>query len=214
MSGSEIIAVFQPTSSPLETDFESDPWRRAYPMPIDRNWRGDPAPPELRTTARALWTADELWFGFECGYTELDVDADCCLTDERYALWERDVCEAFVRSPREPEARIYKEFEVAPTGQWCDLNIDRTRTRHDWVWRSGMRTAHEISEAERVWRVVMAIPFAAFDARPQRGDSWWGNLFRISRRRGERHYLALSPTLTRSPNFHVPERFVRLKFVD
>jgi hypothetical protein len=212
MSVKEIAVLFQPAPVPLNTDFSNPCWRRAAPIGITRDWRGEAAPSELWTAARALWTGDALYFGFECGYTELDMDEEPDLTEERYALWDRDVCEAFVRSPLEPEEKVYKEFEVAPTGQWCDLKVDRTRMEHDWAWQSGMQTAHEIDQAARIWRAVMAIPFDAFGVQPQRGDIWHGNLFRISRFRGERQYLALSPTLTEQPNFHVPERFITLRF--
>jgi len=212
MGDKEIIAVFQKAQVILSTDFSNDCWRQAPPLPINLNWRGNPAPPELWTIARAWWSTNELCFGFECGYTELDVDPEFDLKQERHALWDRDVCEAFVRSPGEPGERIYKEFEVAPTGQWCDLKVDRSRMQHDWEWKSGMLTAHEIDEANRIWRVAMAIPFNAFARTPQPGDCWAGNLFRISRLNGERQYLALSPTLTEAPNFHVPERFVKLRF--
>jgi hypothetical protein len=208
----QITALFQPVPPPLNTDFRNDYWRRAEALPMSLDWRGEPAPAELRTIAMALWTVHELWFGFECGYTELDVDTEFDPDQERYALWERDVCEAFVRSPREPEGPRYKEFEVAPTGQWCDLNIDRERLPHDWTWQSGMRTAHDIDADGKVWRAVMAIPFAAFGINPQRGDCWRGNLFRVTRFKGERHYLALSPTMTERPNFHAPERFIDLIF--
>jgi alpha-galactosidase len=214
MPVSEISALFQPSPLLLQADFRHEYWQRAHPLSIACNWRGDPAPAELRTVARALWTPDALGFGFECRYTELDMDSEYSLEQERYALWERDVCEAFVRSPNEPGEKIYKEFEAAPTGQWCDLQIDRARMKHDWEWRSGMQTAHGINEAEKIWRVVMVIPFEAFGLRPQSGNCWQANLFRISRLNGERQYLALSPTLTERPNFHVPERFVPLRFVD
>lgn len=208
----EIIAVFQSSSQLLSTDFNQDCWRRAQALQINHTWHGGPAPPELQTTAMALWTTDELWFGFECAYTELDVDTEYDLNEERYALWDRDVCEAFVRSPLEPEERRYKEFEVAPTGQWCDLKIDRAKMQHDWRWQSGMRTAAEIDESAKVWRVAMAIPFVAFGVKPQQGERWRGNLFRVSRFKGERQYLALFPTLTPVPNFHAPEHFGDLIF--
>ena len=211
---SEIIAVFQSQAPPLDTHFENDCWQQARALTLDYNWRGAPAPSELLTSAMTLWTTEELWFGFECRYTELDIDTECDLTQERHALWDRDVCEAFVRSPLETDPRRYKEFEVAPTGQWCDLQIDRARLDHDWRWQSGMRTAHEINEAEKTWRAVMAIPFTAFGLRPQSSDCWQGNLFRVSRLHGERQYLTLSPTFTEKPSFHVPERFVNLRFAE
>jgi hypothetical protein len=60
----------------------------------------------------------------------------------------------------------------------------------------------------------MAIPFDAFGTRPQVGEVWRANLFRIGRYHGQRQYLAFSPTLTEIPNFHVPEKFVDLRFVE
>jgi Carbohydrate-binding family 9 len=210
MNDHEITATF--FSGPhLDTDFEHEAWSRARLLTIDRDWRGEAAPDRLRTTARVLWSADEILIGFECEYTELDVDEEFDLNEERHALWDRDVCEAFIRSPLEPHERIYKEFEVAPTGQWCDLLVDRLSMTHDWQWRSGMRTATRIDE--KIWRAVMAIPFTAFGTRPIEGDVWSANLFRISRLSGERRYLAFSPTYTEQPSFHVPERFVNLHFV-
>jgi hypothetical protein len=206
----QITAIFQPTIPTLDTDFTAPHWQAAWVHSIDRNWRGDTAPEALQTAARVLWTPQELIFGYECRYTELDVDDDFDVNEERHALWDRDVCEAFVRSPLEPDYRIYKEFEVAPTGQWVDLRINRIDITHDWQWKSGMTTVANIDETH--WRVAMAIPFAAFGIVPKVGDEWAANLFRVSRLNGERQFLAYSPTLTETPSYHVPERFVQLRF--
>jgi hypothetical protein len=211
METPEIIALFDP-SPKLTIDFSDVSWQNAVCHKIDREWNGQLAPAELHTTARVIWSGDEIVFGFECGYTELDIDEEYDLNRERHALWDRDVCEAFLRSPIEPHEMAYREFEVAPTGQWCDLLVDRIRMWHDWEWTSGMRTASEINPAEKVWRAVMAIPFDAFGCSPQPGDVWYGNLFRISKFQGARRYLAFSPTLTEEPNYHVPDRFIRFKF--
>lgn len=211
MKVDEIIAVFCP-SPQLNVDFHDECWRGAHHLVIDRNWRGEEAPVKLKTTAMVLWNEREIFFGFECGYTELDVDEEFDVRDERYALWDRDVCEAFVRSPVEPSEKHYREFEVAPTGQWCDLIVDRSRMLADWRWRSGMRTACEINESEKIWRAAMAVPFDAFGCTPQANDLWDANLFRVSRSGGERQYLALSPTFTEKPNFHVADAFVKLRF--
>lgn len=212
MNTSAIIARFHP-APPLKVDFDHDCWRGAQRLALAYNWRGEAAPTELQTTAMVLWSRQEIFFGFECAYTELDIDEECNAHEERYALWERDVCEAFVRSPVEPHEQHYREFEVAPTGQWCDLIVDRARMWHDWEWQSGMRTAYAINAAERTWRVVMAVPFMAFGCAPQAGDVWHTNLFRVSRLNGVRQYLTLSPTFTETPNFHVAERFVELHFI-
>lgn len=208
----EITAIYHPSPS-LTTDFNDECWRRGSVLTINRNWRGEIAPVELSATARLVWSGEEILFGYECAYAELDVDQEFDVNEERYALWDRDVCEAFVRSPLEPHEKCYREFEVAPTGQWCDLIVDRLRMWSDWEWKSGMRTVSEINESEKIWRVTMAVPFEAFGCKPQPGDVWRANLFRISRLNGERQYLALAPTFTEKPNFHVAEAFIELRFV-
>ena len=211
MTGRQIVAVY--TAQAVEgVEFGSGAWADAPPLVIAHNWRGEPAPAGLATVARLLWTREEIIIGYECQYVELDMDENPEVSVERHALWDRDVCEAFIRSPREPHAQSYREFEVAPTGQWCDLLVDRSRMWHDWEWRSGMRTAAQIDPESQVWRVAMAIPFTAFGCRPAPGEVWQANLFRISRLAGERQYLAFSPTRTDVPNFHVAAAFVDLCF--
>lgn len=207
-----VTAHFPSHPPPLAADFTHAAWRAAPPLAIDRTWRGDAASEALGTTARVLWTHAHLWFGFECPFTELDADTEFDVTVERHCLWDRDVCEAFVRSPHEPRHDSYKEFEVAPTAQWCDLAIHRPRLDVDINWQSGMETAAAIDQAARVWRAVMRIPFSAFGMTPDVDDHWAVNLFRISRVAGERQYLAYAPTGTDTPDFHVPECFVPLVF--
>ncbi len=124
MTDHPITAVCHPAPE-LTTNFAGECWQRARRLPITHNWRGDFAPAKLATTAMVLWSEQEILFGFECSYTELDVDDEFDVNEERHALWDRDVCEAFVRSPIEPHEKHYREFEVAPTGQWCDLIVDR-----------------------------------------------------------------------------------------
>lgn len=208
----QVTAHFASDPPALTADLTGPAWQTAAVFPIDRTWRGDPAPPGLGTTARVLWTASHLWFAYECRFAELDIDSDYDPAIERVALWDRDVCEAFVRSAAEPRADSYKEFEVAPTGQWCDLVIHRPRVDVDWQWQSGMETAAAIDLASGVWRAVMRIPFTAFGVTPAAGDQWHVNLFRISRVRGERYFLAYAPTGTETPDFHRPECFVPLVF--
>lgn len=208
-----VRASFLATPPPLTASFAPAAWRLAEPHSLNRLWNGEPAPAALGTTARLLWTMTHLWIGYECGYSELDIDAEPDAAVERVALWDRDVCEAFIRNPREPRDDSYKEFEVAPTGQWCDLAIHRPRVDVDWRWNSGMDTAAAIDDEARVWRAVMRLPFTAFDGAPAAGEAWHVNLFRISRVDGARQYLSYAPTGTTTPDFHVPACFVPLEFV-
>ena len=107
----------------------------------------------------------------------------------------------------------YKEFEIAPTGQWLDVAIRTPRTDVDWEWNGGIKTVAEIIETTKRWRAVIVIPFAALGGAPKVGDEWRANLFRISRHAGERQFLAFSPTMTEQPDFHQPSRFVSLQFI-
>jgi alpha-galactosidase len=208
----EIVANYSGEKPPLTLDFENQIWAPAHLHPLKYDWRGEPAPAELKTSARLLWTDEEIFIGYTCSFTEMDIDDEYSPAVERYGLWDRDVCEIFVRSPLEPAPTSYLEFEVAPTGQWCDLRVDRAQMTHDWEWKSGMRTAGEINHQKKEWRVLMALPFSCFGIAPEAGGEWAANLFRVSWLNGERIYLAYSPTGTERPNYHVPERFVTLRF--
>ncbi|MGD9905111.1 MAG: carbohydrate-binding family 9-like protein [Vicinamibacterales bacterium] len=207
-----LVAAWTAAEPPLDADLSRPHWRRGPEVALARQWSGEAAPAGLETTVRLLWTAADLWVGFACRYVELDIDEAPDASVERAALWERDVCEIFVRSAAEPDAASYKEFEVAPTAQWCDLAIRRPRLDVDWHWQSGMRTAAAIDAARRRFTAVMQIPFAALGGPPTAGDRWRANLFRVGRIDGRRHYLAWAPTGTPAPDFHVPDRFVPLRF--
>lgn len=219
-AGPRIIATMTLTAvrfalpPPLDACVDAPAWQAIPAVTLATTWRGDPAPAALGTTARLAWSAAHLWVAFECAYTELDADAgpDVDTTVERVALWERDVCEAFVWCPAEPRETSYKEFEVGPTGQWCDLAIHEPRVHVDIAWQSGMATAAAIDEDARTWRAVMRLPFAAFGAVPAPGDVWRANLFRIGRVDGARQFLSYAPTGTAAPDFHVPAAFVPLRF--
>jgi hypothetical protein len=210
---SPILAAYVQQPPALTTDFAQLSWQAATPFSLARTWHGQHIPKELHTTARLLWTDSDLWIGFTCGYTELDVDAECDPQLERPQLWKRDVCEAFIQSPHEASALSYKEFEIAPTGQWLDVAVRQPRVNVDWEWNGGIQTAAEIFEKKRCWRAVLAIPFAALGGKPQANDNWRINLFRVSRHQGERQFLTYSPTYTEQPDFHQPDKFVPLRFV-
>lgn len=207
-----LTAPFRPDSPPRRASFDDGVWRDVPVVALTRTWRGEPAPAGLETIARLLWTADALWFGFACGFTELDADTTFDASIERHGLWERDVCEAFVQSPHEPSASSYKEFEVAPTGQWFDVAVRTPRLDIDWTWNARLETAAAIDHAAGRWTAVMRVPFAAFGGPPAPGDAWRANLFRIGRVGGVRQFLAYAPTGTSAPDFHVPAAFVPLVF--
>lgn len=209
-----LIAPFRGDPPSLHPTFDHAAWQDAPTVELARTWRGDPAPPGMDTTARLVWTADALWLGFACRFTELDADTAFDPALERHGLWERDVCEAFVQSPREPSAASYKEIEVAPTGQWFDVAVRTPRVDVDWAWHAGLTTAAAIDHDAKRWTAIVRVPFTAFGGPPTPGAAWRANLFRIGRVDGVRQFLAYAPTGTPAPDFHVPAAFVPLVFTN
>ena len=189
-------------------------WKKADPVRVRAYWSGLAAPAGRQFTARLLWSSSALYVMFEANVAEpLAVSDNPDPSRKTMGLWDRDVCEIFV-APDRNEPRRYFEFEVAPTGEWIDVALDSTggTRKTDWDYRSGMESfAH--TEADKV---VMAIKITwkAFGKTPKAGDVWLGNLLRCVGRDPDRGYLAWSPTETKSPDFHKPEKFGEFKFAD
>ena len=162
--------------------------------------------------ARLLWSVEFLYVRFDCVQKEpLVINEKPDLKKKTLGLWNRDVCEIFI-APNKNNLEKYFEFEVAPTGEWIDLEIEHTNKERvtDWDYESEMETSATI-ETNRVM-LGIKIPWKAFSKKPKQGDIWLGNLFRIVGKGESRGFLAWKPTDTEKPNFHVPERFGVFKF--
>ncbi len=159
-----------------------------------------------------LWSASALYVRFEAEQAEaLVVNDNPELEKKTMRLWERDVCELFI-APDARNRRRYYEFEIAPTGEWLDLVVDWMKDEpRDWEYTSGMETFAKIEPGHVT--MAMKIPWAAFGREPIVGDVWLGNLFRQVGSGETRGYLAWSPTMTKEPQFHVPEKFGEFVFV-
>jgi Carbohydrate-binding family 9 len=194
-------------------DFECAAWDAARPVLIARLWSGEDAPPSRHAEARAVWTREALSVRFVCRQEEpLVVAARPRFDEKSIGLWDRDVCELFVAPDAERPER-YFEFEAAPTGEWLDLALTKTDAGRetDWGYRSGMTAAARVGEG--VLTVGLRVPWSAFGREPRAGESWRANLYRCVGL-GATRYLAWRPTRTPEPNFHVPEAFGRLDFVE
>lgn len=194
-------------------NFDSDKSPVTELIRVDRYWNGRPASLGRSFECTLCWTNSALYARFSFFQTEsLIVSKDPNLESKSIGLWERDVCEIFI-APDRSEPRKYFEFEIAPTGEWLDLVIDSTSGERitDWDYASGMETAAQIMED----RVIMAmkIPWEAFGRKPKPGDVWLGNIFRCVGKEPDRGYLAWQPTMTETPNFHVPDAFGEFMFV-
>jgi hypothetical protein len=146
------------------------------------------------TRARMLWDADHLYVAFACR----DRDMWALFTEEDDPMWSEEVVEAFIDP--DGDGRDYLEVEINPLNAVVDLHIGRLTP--EWVadkdWDiAGLRTAvrthgtvNDSTDTDEGWTVEMAIPWAAFEptiiggGRPEVGDRWRLNLYRIERGAG------------------------------
>ena len=196
------------------SDLSNAQWKNAHRISVDRYWSGERAPEGRRFAARLLWSKAALYILFEANQAEpLVVSDKPDVKKKTMGLWDRDVVEIFA-APDTKEPRKYFEFEAAPTGEWLDVALDLTTgTRvSDWKYASSMESFARVETGKVV--TAMKIPWSAFGKTPKSGDVWLGNLLRCVGKDPGRGYLAWQPTMTESPNFHVPEKFGEFRFVE
>jgi hypothetical protein len=187
-------------------------WKQANEVSVEKYWSGETAPKDRQFKAKILWSDTAVYVRFEANQNEpLIVSEKPNLTTKTRGLWDRDVCEIFL-APNKTEFRKYFEFEIAPNGEWIDLGIYQKPNERitDWDYASGMKSAVRVEKN----KIVMAIKvgWKAFGKTPKAGDVWLGNLFRCVGKDPTRGYLAWSPTETKEPSFHVPEKFGEFEF--
>jgi alpha-galactosidase len=183
-------------------------WERTPGIRFERDWRRQHGDPQRATEVRLLWNEQTLYVRFVSHYRELHVFPDARADGWRDELWERDVAEAFLQ-PEASDARAYKELEVSPNGFWIDLNI-ANGTKEEM--RSGLRRRVTQEPAALTWTAELAVPMISLTPEFDPKHSWRANFFRVEGKTEPRFYSAWSPTLTPTPNFHVPEAFGRLVF--
>ncbi len=199
----------------LSADPDSPLWSGAATATIVMDCTHRRDYPGLSTQVRGFWTDSDLYLLFICPYTSLNVFLPPQNDAPRDKLWDRDVVEMFLGADWD-EIRRYREFEIAPTGDWIDLAIDLRRKSYDQGWRSGWRTAARMDEKAHVWYAAARIPLRSVSSEPVRaGTRWRMNLYRIEGQGPDerRHFLCWQPTcvVNRDPN-HVPEAFGSLVF--
>lgn len=195
-------------------EFDNENWKKAEQISIKNYWSGEEANVGRHATAKLLWSDKALYVRFEANQSEpLVVNEMSDLKTKTDRLWDRDVCEIFI-APNQAESNKYFEFEIAPTGEWIDLAICQLLEKRetDFDYNSGMKSAAKIETG----KVLMAIkiPWKAFGKTPKANDVWRGNLFRCVGSGETRGYLAWQATKAEEPNFHIPEAFGELKFVN
>ena len=164
---------------------------------------------------RGFWTDSDLYLLFVSPYSELNLWLPADNSKDRLNLWDRDVVEFFLGDDWS-DIKHYREFEIAPTGDWVDLAIDLTRDTYGADWNSGWQRQGRIDEKNHVWYAAAKVPLKSVSEKPVKvATKWRVNLYRIDGL-GEdpvRHFMCWQPTcvVNRDPN-HVPEHFGTLIF--
>jgi hypothetical protein len=225
VSGQEPCSVEQPTASftirhvngspALSLAPNSPVWKHAASQSMYKDCSRQIDYPHLKSEIRAFWTDTDLYLLFRCPYTVLNLFLPASHSGPRVGLWDRDVVEMFLGDDW-TNIRHYREFEIAPTGDWIDLAIDLDHKSYDHNWRSGWQTMARIDEPNKVWYAAARIPLSAVSAKPvQDGTKWRMNLYRIDGLGADpqRHFLCWQTNCLqkRDPN-HVPEHFGTLVF--
>ena len=190
----------------LTADPGAPQWKDVPGVFMDKGPQNQPAPGH-RTEVRSRWTEKNIYFLFICPYEKLFLKPNPSTTTETNKLWEWDVAEVFVGADFN-NIHQYKEFQVSPSGEWVDLDIDVKNPKPEggWQWNSGFRVEARLDESKKIWYGEMRIPLKTIDPRPPKaGNEMRINLYRIQGPPANRMHVAWQPT--GQPNYHVPEAF-------
>jgi hypothetical protein len=195
----------------LQLDGDIDPvWMNAKPLVFSSDWRGQPT--ATSTRVRALWSTDALYLLWELEGAGLrNTDHAYPLDQQRNKLYDEDCVELFI-APHPLIPNQYAEIEVGPYGHYLDLWIDRKTNRYDETWSSGVKVAARQDVFGKRAQIEMVITAPALKAALTAGARLPIGLYRIEGAQ-PRQFLAAFPTLTSSPNFHVPEAFGTLVLI-
>jgi hypothetical protein len=199
----------------LNTDPRSSTWSRASSTWIARDCTHQLDYPNLKTEVRGFWTDSDLYLLFVSPYTELNLWLPADNSKDRLKLWDRDVVEFFLGDDWS-DIKRYREFEIAPTGDWVDLAIDLNKDTYDAKWNSGWQRQGRIDEKNHIWYAAARVPLRSVtEKQVAPGSKWRANLYRIDGLGPDtvRHFMCWQPTcvVNRDPN-HVPEHFGTLIF--
>jgi hypothetical protein len=199
----------------ISLDPNAKMWKRSAEQVMSKDCSRQIDYPGIQTSIHAFWTDHDLFLLFQCPYKDLNLFLPADHTQKHVGLWDRDVVEMFLGDDWS-NIRHYREFEIAPTGDWIDLAIDLDHDSYDHNWSSGWETKARIDQISKVWYAAAKIPLSSVSsAAVKDGTKWRMNLYRIDGLGADpqRHFLCWQPTCVqnRDPN-HVPEHFGTLIF--
>jgi hypothetical protein len=213
--GATFSVPYVSRAAELSTDPDSGTWTKAASTWIQKDCSREIDYPRLKTQVRGFWTDTDLYLLFISPYTELNLWLPADNSKDRLNLWDRDVVEFFLGDDWQ-DIKRYREFEIAPTGDWVDLAIDLNHDAYDAKWDSGWQRQGRIDEKNHIWYAAARVPLRSVSEKQVvAGTKWRVNLYRIDGLGADsvRHFMCWQPTcvINRDPN-HVPEHFGTLVF--
>jgi hypothetical protein len=179
--------------------------------------------PDNPTRVKLLWNNDYLYISYFC----IDPEIWATISERDGDLYTEEVVEAFIDA--DCDLRTYLELEVNPLNALFDAFVLNAKDRDGGIcvmrdWNSkGIKHAVKIdgellnshNGADKSWTCEIAVPLKDFytvpNCPPKPGDVWRFNLYRIDREKDKSEYSAWSTT--GKIDFHIPQRFGYLKFV-
>lgn len=208
--------------SPIVIDGKLDEaaWRQA-PSAGDFhfNWWKEGA--KEQTVVKLLWDDQNLYLGYYCHDRHISATVT-----ERHGPVSRDDCVEVFLSPNPEKVRNYYGFEINVIGTMLNfIRADWYKGPFHWEpeevrYRTSFHGLPEKRESpdDDHWILELAIPFTNFEkdaahTPPLDGDTWRLNLNRAGGITNAQ-YSTWSPVASPKPNFHVPESFGRVRFVN
>jgi hypothetical protein len=214
----EVYTVHK-AAGPIAIDglLDEKAWDRAeVTPPFVRSLDGAPA--SAATVARMLWDEQFLYLSFAA---EDDNVATPFSRDDE-PLYTSNVVELFLNPSG--DLKRYAEIELNPANALFDARFTGRRQGMDLAWSSKARhavhvdgTLNDPRDRDRGWTAELAIPWSELPgmprARPQPGDVWRFNLYRLRQGPGQPgEGQAFRPPLV--GDFHAVDRFAELRFAE
>jgi len=178
-------------------------------------WADGIEKPHEPTEAYLLWDDRNLYIGIKCYESHMDT-IKISNTKTDHEVWDDDMVQIFIDTTPDTEEHYY-HIAVNPIGTVFDQEIDRADVAKRKTEKSGLGVKwnsdglFDTDMRSESWSVEAGIPFSALKAKPEGGDAWRFNLYRVEQRRGE--YTYWSPTYASEKWPHVPARFGELVFI-
>ncbi len=177
---------------------------------IMSDWKGRSLPPGVATGFRCLYTQEELIVFFVAHYRSIDKTRYSDGQKDVPDLFKHDVVELFL-DPGPKSPNTYFEWELNPARDQLDLAVDLDHKKYDVNWDSNWTGFSFVHEERRLWYSAIRLPFSK-TGRPEKGETWKANFFRVEGKGKDRLYMAWQPTETKRPAFHKPDKFGQLVF--